>query len=120
MLWCESAGGHARLAAEALDVLVLVVVALVQDLQRDRALEHAVVRAEDARHPARPDELLELVSVCEDVTYDQRPLLPRLAASLIESRSERLFPDAERLLELGVGDDERRRGRGCSCRRCRR
>ena len=47
----------ARLAPEPLDVLVVLEVALVEDLQRDVALEQRVVRLVDARHAAAPEEL---------------------------------------------------------------
>jgi len=52
-----------RLAPEALDVLLVVGVVLVEHLQRDLALEQPVVRAKDARHATGADELLELVAV---------------------------------------------------------
>ena len=42
----------ARLPAEALDELVVLVVVLVEDFQRDIALEQRVARAVHARHPA--------------------------------------------------------------------
>jgi hypothetical protein len=67
----REAGSHARLATEALDVLVLVAQAAVEDLERDRSLQHAVVRAIDGRHAAGAGELLELVPACEDITDDQ-------------------------------------------------
>ena len=60
-------GGRARLVLEALDVVVVVRVVLVEDLQRDLAVEQTVVRAEDARHPSCADELLELVPVGENL-----------------------------------------------------
>ena len=56
-------GDRARLAAEALDVVGVGEILLVEDLQRDLAVEQAVVRPEDARHAAGADELLELVPV---------------------------------------------------------
>ena len=43
---------RARLAAEALDVVLVPRVLLVQDLQRDGSLEQPVVRPEDVRHAA--------------------------------------------------------------------
>ena len=63
MFGCESFAADARLAAEALDVVVVARVVLVQDLDRDVALEQPVVRPVDARHAAGADELLELVPV---------------------------------------------------------
>ena len=61
MFGCESWRDRPRLAPEALDVVVVGGVVLVQDLERDIALEQPVVRAVDAGHAARADELLELV-----------------------------------------------------------
>ena len=60
------ARGGARLTAEALDVLLVVRVAVVEDLERDHALEQPVVGAVDVRHTADPDQLLELVSSSND------------------------------------------------------
>ena len=67
-------------------------------------LEHAVVRAVDARHASGADELLELVPVRDTSPTIKVVTSPGPSA---EARFERLFPDAERLLELGVGDHER-------------
>src|SRR5262249_47209227 len=58
---------RARLAPEALDVLGVVDVALVEDLDRDAAVELDVAGAEDARHAAAAAELLELVAVGDHV-----------------------------------------------------
>ena len=55
-------GDRTRFAPEALDVLLVVAVPLVEDLQRDLALEQAVVGPVDRGHPTTPDELLELVA----------------------------------------------------------
>jgi hypothetical protein len=52
-----------RLAAEPLDVLLVVGVLLVQDFERDFAVEQTVVRPIDARHSSCADELLELVAI---------------------------------------------------------
>jgi hypothetical protein len=52
----------ARLAAEALDRLLVGEVRRVQDLQRDVALEQGIVRAVDARHPSGANELEQLVA----------------------------------------------------------
>ena len=56
----------ARLAAEALDVVGVSRVLLVQDLERDSPIEQPVVRPEDARHPAGADQLLELVATRDE------------------------------------------------------
>ena len=61
-------GDRARFPLEALDEVVVGHVLVVEDLQRDVALEQRVVRPVHARHAARSDELLELV-----------PLIDRLA-----------------------------------------
>ena len=59
-------GGGAGFTAEALDVLLVIRVAVVQDLERDHALQQPVVGAVDVRHPADPDQLLELISSSND------------------------------------------------------
>ena len=64
---------RARLAAEALQVLGVVGVVLVEDLDRDVPLELAVVGAEDARHAAGAAELLELVAVGDQVARLRGP-----------------------------------------------
>ena len=98
----------ARLVPEALDVVVVLGVVLVQDLQRDVPLEQRVVRAVDARHAARADDVLELVAVRDQLAHRHRNLaFPQSAEKLVERRLERVFPDVERLVELGVGDHER-------------
>jgi hypothetical protein len=56
-----------RLAAEARDVLRVVRERLVQHLERDVALEDAVVRAVDARHAAATEGLLDRVATRDDV-----------------------------------------------------
>ena len=58
----------ARLAAEALDVLLVGEEMGVEHLQRHVALEQAVVRLVHARHAAPADELVELVPVADHVT----------------------------------------------------
>ena len=63
--WLSRRSG-AGLTAEALDVLLVVRVAVVEDLERDHALQQPVVGAVDVRHPADPDELLELVTPSND------------------------------------------------------
>ena len=72
-------GDRARLAAEALDVLVVVGELLVQHLQRDVALEQPVVRPVDARHAAGADELLELVALRDQLPDHNAQLCPRSA-----------------------------------------
>ncbi len=52
-----------RLAAEAGDELLVVREVLGQDLHGHRALQDAVGRLVDARHPARPEAVAELVAV---------------------------------------------------------
>ena len=58
----------ARLAAEALDVLLVGEEMGVEHLQRHVAFEQAVVRLVHARHAAPADELVELVPVADHVT----------------------------------------------------
>ena len=53
---------RSRLTLEALDVLRVVREVLVQDLDCDRALEHAIARSVDARHPTAAGEILKLVA----------------------------------------------------------
>ena len=60
-------GDRARLAAKALDVLLVGGELLVEDLDRDRAVEQAVVGLPDAGHPAASDELEELVATGDHV-----------------------------------------------------
>jgi hypothetical protein len=57
-----------RLAAKALDVVLVPRVLLVQDLERDRALEQPVVRAEDVGHAAGADQFLQLVAAHDELT----------------------------------------------------
>ena len=71
MFGCESPATSSRLPPEAVDDVGLGDEPLVQHLERDRPLEHPVVRAVDARHPAGADELLELVAVRDDVAGHQ-------------------------------------------------
>ena len=59
-------GGVGRLAAEALDELLVVRVALVEDLHRDAAAELLVLGEPDVGHPARAELALEAVAVCEE------------------------------------------------------
>jgi hypothetical protein len=80
-------GDRARLAAEALDVVVVVRVLIVQDLQRDDALERAVARSVDARHPAGADHLLELVAIRDHLHHRER-VFP--AASLVKRHAKSL------------------------------
>ena len=64
-------GHHPGLAAEAVDDVLLDDQTIVEDLQCDRALEDAVVGAEDARHASGADELFELVPVRDHVAGHQ-------------------------------------------------
>ena len=68
MFGCVELRDRARLAAEALDVVLVPRVLLVQDLERDGALEQPIVRAKHVRHPARADELLQLVAARDELT----------------------------------------------------
>ena len=91
----------ARLAAEALHILVVSRVVLMQDLQRDVPLEQGVVRLVDAGHAARADELLDLVPTTDQLadhgreTFPKLPLVtPGLARSPLPTR--RALPRARR------------------------
>ena len=66
MFGCESAGGVLRLAAEALDELVVVRVAVVEDLDRDAAAELLVLGEVDVRHPARAELAHDPVAPVEE------------------------------------------------------
>ena len=119
MLWCESPATSFASRLKRSTTSVCVGEPLVQHLERHRALEHAVVGAEDARHASGADELLELVPFRD---ARRRPSMSATSreGSLAERRLERLFPGAERLLELGVGDHERHEHADRSCRGRRR
>src|SRR5205085_11780018 len=93
------------LAAEALHVRAVAAVVVVQDLQRDVPFEQRVVRLEDARHPARANELAQLVPAGDHLTYHESEIFP--GTSLLKRRLERLLPDVERLVELRVREHER-------------
>ena len=96
----------ARLAAEALEVLGVLGVVLVEDLDRDLALELAVVRTEHAGHATGSHELLELVAVGDQIAglrgprhgRDGRPRSRHTAetreqrARLRKDRFQRLLP----------------------------
>ena len=58
----------AGLTPEALHVVAVGCVVLMQDLQRDAPLEQAVLRAEDAGHAAGADKLFELVAARDHLT----------------------------------------------------
>ena len=66
-------GDRPRLPAEAFDRVVVRRVRRVQDLQRDAALEQAVGRPVDARHPAGADELLQLVAARDHLSQHEPP-----------------------------------------------
>jgi len=55
------------LPAEALDELVVVRVAVVQDLDRDPAAELLVLREVDVRHPARAELADDLIAPSKSV-----------------------------------------------------
>ena len=100
--------GNTRLTPEAIDVIRVALVMLVEDLDRNRALQQAVTRAIDTGHAALADELLELVSARDQLADHRAPIFPAgygLRAS--EDALERVLPDAQRLFELGVSDDKR-------------
>ena len=60
------AGGALRLAAEALDELLVGGVALVEQLQRDAPAELLVLGEVDVGHPARAELALDHVAPVED------------------------------------------------------
>ena len=59
-------GGVLRLAAEALDELLVVRVAVVEDLDRDPAAELLVLGEVDVRHPAGAELAHDLVATVEE------------------------------------------------------
>ena len=59
-------GGVLRLAAEALDELVVVRVAAVEDLDRDPAAELLVIGEVDVGHPAGAELAHDLVAPVEE------------------------------------------------------
>ena len=60
-------GDELCLAGEAVDDVLVRRQPLVEHLERDGSLEHAIVGPEDARHASGADELLELVAIRDDV-----------------------------------------------------
>ena len=64
------------LVPEALDVVVVARVVLVQELESDVSLEQGVVRAEHGRHAARADGVLELVAVGDELAHHEERSLP--------------------------------------------
>ena len=82
-------GDGAGFTPEPLDVLLVIRVAVVQDLERDVALEQSVVGAVDARHPPAADELLELVPLRDDFAHHDEEISP---LALRQRRFERVFP----------------------------
>ena len=62
-------GDRPGLATESLHVLRVVAVMRMEQLQRDVALQQPVMSLVDARHPARADELDELVPACDHLTW---------------------------------------------------
>ena len=63
---CCRPGRARRLAAEALDELVVLGEAAVEQLQRDAAAELQVLGAVDVGHPARADPVEHLVALVDD------------------------------------------------------
>ena len=59
-------GGVLRLAAEALDELLVVRVPVVQDLDRDAAAELLVLGEVDVRHPAGAELAHDLIAPVEE------------------------------------------------------
>src|SRR5207249_622710 len=66
----------ARLPLEPLDEVFVLVVLLVQDLQRHIAFEQRVMSLVDGRHPAVADDLLEAVSPCDRLSDHHARKLP--------------------------------------------
>src|SRR6185295_6959432 len=73
---------RARLAPEALDVLLVLAVLFMEDLQRDVALEQRVEGAMDGRHSAGADDVLQLVATADQVLpHLHQPPVPAAAES---------------------------------------
>ena len=66
MFGCERLGGVLRLAAEALDELVVARMAVVQDLDRDPTAEDLVLGEVDVRHPAHAKLAHDAVAPVEE------------------------------------------------------
>ena len=88
---CDGAG----LSLEPLDEVLVLVVLLVENLERDVALEERVVGPVDARHPAVTDYLLQLVSF-RDGLPDHGGKLPALPASHAYERARRSRTPSQR------------------------
>ena len=73
----ELSGGPC-LVPEPRDVVVVLAEMLVEDLQRDVALELRVVRAVDRRHPALADGVLELVALRDPFVHRRHGTVPPL------------------------------------------
>ena len=110
----REAGDELRLAPEPVDDVLLGQQPLVEDLQRDVALEHAVVRAVHARHAAGPDELTQLVPIRDDVAGHQGRVTPGPKLRRVRRRAplpmRRALPRALRRRSRAE------RERGCSSR----
>ncbi len=101
-----------RLTAEALDELLVLGEAVVQELQRDLAPELHVVRAVDVRHPAGAEVLDHLVAPVDDgVGLEARHFKQLLHDDLRDRRGDRaaLTLRALHVLERHRDRDPRRR-----------
>ena len=76
----------------------------LENLDRDVAAEIVVERAVHARHATLAKQLFELVSAREELAGTH---LVRRSPALGERSAEGVFPDVQRLGELGIGDHER-------------
>ena len=72
--------GRPRLTPEALDVVLVARVVLVEDLDRNGSLEQAVVRPVDAGHASFADELLELVAARDHLADHSAAIVPGVRA----------------------------------------
>ena len=82
-------GRGLRLAAEALDELRVLGEALVQELERDPAVEHRVVGEPDVRHPAAAEAADQRVAVADPLSRLER-------SSSVEQRLHHLGRDRAR------------------------
>ena len=113
MFGCESFAADRASRRNRSTYVVVARIVLVEDLDRDVALEQPVVRPVDARHAARADELLELVPVRDHLADHHGGIVPAVGElGAGQHVLERLLPHAEGLVELGVGDRRAARARG--------
>ena len=103
------AGRRLGLAAEALDELLVLGEAVVEDLDRDLAIELGVVGEPDVGHPARADLALELVAL-----VDHRPLARRRPSALLASPSRSSREQDLHHLLRDRGGDVAARSRRCA------